>query len=692
MSAAHGLVPLVAALLVGCFANSGQGSADGGIRISDRLCVDSAVSWLARPDAFVPAREDAVGLVVSALSAAGLRHVRDRLKWGEIEKTRGNRDFAVYRENVHRLRGAGIGVIETFHDAPAWTRDSGRPGCLPRDLVALAEFCRASAETLGDGVEAWEFWNEEDVGFAPEPAWDYAAALKAAAYGYRLGGAAKVLPGALCLPVRGAYDDTLYANGIAEVTDAINLHMYEDLKDYPKWWRSVDDFIARNGLDGRSVWITECGTRQDGDAEWSGDAGRRAHSSAQERLQAEFALKSQVLHWMMGAERVYGFVFAAFSEEGGRRDWGYLRRDGSRKPVTGLLKAVLSRLGDARLLGQVEAGPKTNAFLFAKADGAKVVLKWPLNALDWEGGVVAGRLPGDAFVCRDVPAETLPDRPCRPCGGFRTRATDLDTSIVIRADFDPVDFRLIDGKARLEMPRESGRLSLEVWNLAEERKRGLLDVKGGTLEGLPPEVDLSPRSKATFDVRYVPTSVGRNELRLEVCGRFGGRRTSVFAVPVREFTALTAGCRVRDLDVMDPARWRRNDSADSCVIDFDRREQAVRVTCGWTGNADRWVYPKVALNGLSGARVLEFEVRATQDLYENRFRANYAMLSAGDGVRSPPWISYQAPTDAWEVRRVDLSGVEPSALGQVVEMALGGNPEGRQVTLRFRNFRVWEKP
>lgn len=36
-------------------------------------------------------------------------------------------------------------------------------------------------------MTVWEFWNEPDIGFAPEGAWDYAAALKSAYLGFKAG-------------------------------------------------------------------------------------------------------------------------------------------------------------------------------------------------------------------------------------------------------------------------------------------------------------------------------------------------------------------------------------------------------------------------------------------------------------------------------------------------------------------------
>ena len=89
-----------------------------------------------------------------------------------------------------------------------------------------------------------------------------------------------------------------------------------------------------------------------------------AHSPEQELVHAEFYPKAQIALMMEGVERAYFFVFAAFNERNGRKDWGVLRRDGTVKPVFAAIATTVRELGDARLLGALDAPKGIRAFLF----------------------------------------------------------------------------------------------------------------------------------------------------------------------------------------------------------------------------------------------------------------------------------------------------------------------------------------
>lgn len=79
-------------------------------------------------------------------------------------------------------------------------------------------FAQELSRTFKDKVRIWEFWNEQDIGFALDGAWDYAAAMKAAYLGFKAGN-----------------PDTLVASGGLSKTDLINyshVMMQNGLKDY----------------------------------------------------------------------------------------------------------------------------------------------------------------------------------------------------------------------------------------------------------------------------------------------------------------------------------------------------------------------------------------------------------------------------------------------------------------------------
>ena len=74
---------------------------------------------------------------------------------------------------------------------------------------------------------------------------------------------------------------------------------------------------------------------------------------------------------------------------------------------------------------------------------------------------------------------------------------------------------------------------------------------------------------------------------------------------------------------------------------------------------------------LTGAALIQFEVKSAQDKVENDFATQNLNLRFKDGTSRP--ISYQAPIDAWEKRYVELTDVD--ALSDVTDFRLGANPK-----------------
>ena len=229
--------------------------------------VDSAQSWVSRPGSFECPwyGNDTYRLVSDLLWRTGLPHVRERLSSSEVNPKPGEYDYKYYMYNADMLRARGILVSGMFHDVPQYM---DRIEKLPRNLAALYAFCRDTAVAFGDRMGDWEFWNEQDISFAPEPVWDYTAALKAAYLGFK---AARpdmtVLPGAVCVEGRNAYDECMYANDAAKYSDVFNFHTYSPLSRYPRIFADLHAFMARHGIGDRAVWMTESGTNLEGHSE-----------------------------------------------------------------------------------------------------------------------------------------------------------------------------------------------------------------------------------------------------------------------------------------------------------------------------------------------------------------------------------------------------------------------------------------
>ena len=352
---------------------------------SSPYAVDTASTWISRPGAFLcPWNDgDTERTVADLVRLCGFRQVRDRLKWQSAQPSPdAPPDFSNNLATATLFHKRSIAVSGMFHDAPRWTRPSPK---LPGDIGALHRFCAEAAAAFDDGVEDWEFWNEPDIHFAPEPVWEYAAAMKTAYLGFKSARPdLPILNGALCqMPGKSRYFDIFFDNDAAHYFDIYNYHTYLPPAKYPEAFSRIRERLVEAGATNCPIWVTEFGTNLEGNSDREGvKKGLMAHSPEQELVHAEFYPKAQIALMMEGVERAYFFVFAAFNERNGRKDWGVIRRDGTVKPVFSAMATAVRELGDASLLGALATPKGIRAFLFERPDGTQTVAFWSASPID----------------------------------------------------------------------------------------------------------------------------------------------------------------------------------------------------------------------------------------------------------------------------------------------------------------------
>ena len=700
--------------------------------------VDSAQSWLAGKRSFhCPWNNgDTYRTISDLIQLAGVPHVRDRLGWGDVESAPGRLNLGRYMSNANLLHERGILVSGMFHDAPSWASVLKKT---PSNLAVVHDFCFRIATAFGDCMGDWEFWNEEDIHFAPEPVWDYAAALKAAYLGFK---AARpdlpILPGALCQPVDGFYADALFKNDAAKFGDVFNYHLYDPLSCVPRRIGTLHAFLERHGIGDRAIWITECGTNLEGHSKFPGTMeGKMAHSAEQELIVAEFYPKSQVLLQMAGVARNYFFAFCAYNEANGKKDWGVLRRDGTVKPVYSAISTMTRELASARIVGEIKAGDGLRAYLFEKKNGSQTVVFWSASQVDLAPDGPVPATPDFARTLRlaapdgkyrltdtcgmrsvatardgvlELESTRYPsyvsglrglkaDIPARPCGRVLpyNPAPDEDLSVIIRAEFDERDFEISNHKTRAVLKGDSGRVRVVVWNLGENSKTGNVEVSGVRLSGLPPEsFALGPRgsSPVTFDCTLSPADGDPCDGALVLSARFNGRRSSRLYAPLLLEKKFLASLERTPVAWRSAADWKRNTSAQECRVSWDEKEGAVRFDVSWSDpKTDRWLYPVHDLNlpreCLKDACMIEFEVKSVQDKVENDFACANLMLCYGEGARHDMKRAYPPPIGVWERRRVQI-GEKDNPAG-VKAIRIGANPKGTKCTFWIRNIVILRK-
>ena len=705
--------------------------------------VDSAQSWVSRKGRFLCPwyGGDTFRLVSDLIERAGIPHVRDRLSWNEVSKRPGKYDFGHYLYNANLLKERKIGISGMFHDTAPYVKKMQK---LPADLKALHGFCRKVAETFGDRMEDWEFWNEIDVSaYAPEPVWDYAATMKAAYLGFRDGAAEAgypellVLPGSLCIAARSVYDEGLFANDLAKYSDVFNFHTYAPIAQYPGIFADLRAFMKRVGIPDRAVWTTETGTQQEGRCtKESVIRGAKAHSPEQELIHAEFYAKSQAALQMQGVARNYLFVFGTYNEGAGGKDWGVMRRDGTVKPTYAAMSTIIHELGSARLLGEVHVGERQRTYLFEQPDGHQTMMFWSISPVDADANVPSSeplierplalsvrdgeytvtdlcglrsrvravngaltltstRYPAYLSGLRCFKADVPAFAPGKPTP-YRA-AADEDLRVIFRVSLDRQDFGIAGHKSIAELKRDKGRMTVEIWNLDGVAKEGRVEVSGGMLENLPERISLPANGCVACDCLFTPKGDKTAfETTLALSGVFAGKRTSRLSMPVRLEKKFLGSCERQPLRANAPEKWWKNTTASGYSVAWDENEKALRFDLSWDRQGvDKWFYPTYTLDlpaeDLTKAQFIQFEVKSVQDKPENDFACQYLMLVYEDKGKPDLFIPYPAPLSEWEPRRIELS-TELTGSGQkrakVKAIRLGANPKGMKCTFWLRNIQM----
>jgi hypothetical protein len=171
----------------------------------------------------------------------GFNWVKQQIEWKLIEPSKGNYQWGQIDEIVNAANAAGINVLLSVCKAPAWARPAGAnlsvngPPANPQDF---ADFMGAMAAHFAGRVQAYEIWNEQNLGYewgnqAIDPA-AYVALLKPTYAAIKAHDPnAKVIAGALTptganIP-NVAMDDFTYLEGeyqagLANYCDGLGAH------------------------------------------------------------------------------------------------------------------------------------------------------------------------------------------------------------------------------------------------------------------------------------------------------------------------------------------------------------------------------------------------------------------------------------------------------------------------------------
>jgi hypothetical protein len=328
---------------------------------STPIALDAAMSWFyAEPEKI----RDACALC----RLAGVKWVRDRLSWPELEPARGTMAEETRYERAMRIQHeAGLKMLQVNHATPSWA--TSNQAHFPDDLRDVHSFYRRLAQRWHGLVDAIEPWNEPDLDlFGGHTGCEIASFQKAAFLGLKSGDPKLTACEAVFAIDRAETLDEFGKNEVYPYFDRYNLHHYTGLDAYP---RAYARHRAVSG--GRPMWTTEFNLT----VHWA-DEKTKEPSDEELRVQAYRVSKVFATALHEGIEKAFYFILGDYVER--NLQHGLVHQDLTPRPAYVAFAAVGRLLNDAKPFGKVNLGDvKLKAYLFkTMVDGApaETIVAW----------------------------------------------------------------------------------------------------------------------------------------------------------------------------------------------------------------------------------------------------------------------------------------------------------------------------
>ena len=562
-----------------------------------------------------------------ALRLSGAQWARERFSWHEVEAQQGRFNYGGKDEPIDALAREGINVSMTYHHSPEWALLEPGVSRLPlKDLLAAYRSTIEIIDHYGDKIDAWEFWNEEDINtFATEPPDKFAVYTKVAAIAANDSNTnpIKVLSGFAFTP--GIYAGALMRNDILAYLDVYNFHNHkyidegQEVNDYKNY--IVDSHMTFKDLYDRTdmpAWLTESGMYL------PAREGTTEADTVQKVGQARFGITSTVSAIAHGSAKAYYFVFPYYIEN--RSVMGMFSYDNKPYPIYSAYSAMTYALGEGNYLGYLNNMPgHAEGYLFDD-EGTHAAALW-------------SKEPHTISLTSDAPATLI------NMMGNETVITPQNGKITVPVCYDPVFVRfgtkIIDSEytynviantkvEKKELTKEQRVVLMQTYN-ADARVNAKVDgykmnQVGNTVtvlaanfnneaieieltgEGFSgwyfdqPTQKLSIPAWSTREVQFtlnasaeVPADV---QMPITFTGMIGGKQTS-------RCTAIVKLKGERDIAISgtigglgNTALWRSNITGGGREEFISLDENSVRINLTFNGG-DRWAYPKFTIEDAS---------------------------------------------------------------------------------------------
>ena len=491
------------------------------------IAIDVAASWFyADPKQIRDACE--------ICKLAGVKWIRDRLSWPELEGERGKWAAETRYERSMRIQHeAGLKILQVNHASPTWANKDSRH--FPEDLRDVYNFYRGLAKRWNGLADAIEPWNEPDLEiFGGHTGCEIASFQKAAYLGLKAGDPERLVNQAVFAIDRAETLDEFGQNEVAPYFDRYDLHHYIAL---PAYSRAYGRHRAVSG--GRPMWTTEFNLT----IFW---ADEKTHEPSDDDLRVQGYRVSKVFSNALyeGCVKAFYFMLGHYVER--NLQYGIVHNDLTPRPAYVAFAAVGRLLDAAEPIGQVDLGEeKLKGFVFRTVvDGAQreTLVAWsetkpttvkvrprPSQVLrllradkcrapskvELTRAPIFLLLPRGAAVLKELTIVPPPEKPkwVRGQGQLRRAAASSAKPI---------------STSRRSSSNDANELKLFAYNFGDKPARGKLSHPR-SIRPAKSELQLSARHARRRNSRSKPSGPGKVAARLDLerrrpCDRHGQRR------------------------------------------------------------------------------------------------------------------------------------------------------------------------
>ena len=614
---------------------------DGRSESSSPFAADFAAAWLVKNSSGTD--YDKIAQYCRAIRLAGIDTVRERVSPGAIDKGGGMYDFSGLHKTTRIMKANDLDVSAVFHSAPDWAKEEG--GSFYGELSDIYAFMKNAAAAMGDEVDSWEIWNEQDEQlYSTETADRYAAFFKAAAIGAADGGDAKKILGGLAQSPRVRnYCELMLENDVLRYADAYNYHTYTKDSGADTAYLPANSmqahYMKKTAYDSGDtpIWITETGVHCA-----VGDDGRNL-APAQKKLQARCAVTNQVTALANGARRVFWFVIPSYNENG--KNFGAFTSDHMPNPAYSAMSVMTDVLKKAEYIGEMKADG-VNAYVFDTGEQSCAVL-WADSertvSLPVSSGYIVDIMGGKTDIEPSWSISVGPDpiylvsddilsAGCYFSQSFpagKAAAGDFSEAERIVLCARPEISSRTEAKFRGYRVSANDTIPVEIYNFNNKAVTGELRACAefdGTVT-VPGTVSIPPMGKTTVNISIAADgAVGEEMYNIRVYGIFGGEETTsavmrvIFTYPQSKLDEITLYKSDSSTDTQNPGAWRVNNiSGGSAAADID--DGSVRFSVNFQNSGTRWFYPVFKTppaynSGVKNSKGFAFTVGADRD-YDN---------------------------------------------------------------------------